>query len=352
MVIRPVKLGDLDDLLELAGMAGFGLTTLPKDRELLRKRIVKSQRSFENLGDEPGGENCLFVMEDRETGKIVGTCGIVSKVGGFEPFYAYRVETSVHQSADLGVRKEIRTLHLVAEHNGPAEICSLFLSPAYRKDGNGRLLSLSRFLFMAEHPQAFDPLVIAEMRGVIDDAGRSPFWDALGKHFFEVELPKADYLSIINKRFIADLMPKHPIYIPLLPPEAQKVIGQVHQQTLPALKLLEGEGFHLNGHVDIFEGGPVVICPLARIRSVRDSRAATVGEVTDRPVESEWHIIANTRADYRAVQDKIETAADGGVRLSRRVATMLEVAVGDTVRYVPSKPPPVRPEPDEGLTSL
>jgi arginine N-succinyltransferase len=40
-VIRPVALQDLDQLLHLATLTGFGLTTLPKDRELLRKRIVK-----------------------------------------------------------------------------------------------------------------------------------------------------------------------------------------------------------------------------------------------------------------------------------------------------------------------
>ena len=117
----------------------------------------------------------------------------------------------------LNVRKDVRTLTLVEEHNGPCEIGSLFLHPDYRRDGNGRLLSLSRFLFMAEHRQRFEPQVIAEMRGVIDDQGRSPFWDAVGKHFFEIDFPKADYLSMVNKKFIADLMPRHPLYVPLLP---------------------------------------------------------------------------------------------------------------------------------------
>src|SRR5438105_11370464 len=106
VIIRPVASADLDPLVELTNFTGYGLTTLPRDREFLRKRIDKSRRSFAGMGETPGGESYLFVMEDREPGsdparpgRIIGTSGVISKVGGFEPFYAYRVETSVHESA-------------------------------------------------------------------------------------------------------------------------------------------------------------------------------------------------------------------------------------------------------------
>ena len=92
ILIRPVMASDLEPLLELAGAAGVGLTTLPKDRDLLKRRIQKSVRSMEQIPDRPGGETYLFVMEDTATRTIVGASGIVSKVGGFEPFYAYRLE--------------------------------------------------------------------------------------------------------------------------------------------------------------------------------------------------------------------------------------------------------------------
>src|SRR5687768_3400263 len=129
-VMRPVTPDDLDQLLELTSLTGFGLTTLPHDRDLLRRRIRASERGFEQVDDaSPKGETYLFVMEDLKTGKIVGTSGIVSKVGGFDPFYAYKIESSVIQSEMLNVRKEVKTLHLVLEHNGPCEIGSLFLHP-------------------------------------------------------------------------------------------------------------------------------------------------------------------------------------------------------------------------------
>jgi len=335
LVIRPVTMDDLDALMELATLTGFGLTTLPKDRDFLTKRITKSLRSFRDMGDQPAGECYLFVLEDPSVHKVVGTCGIVSKVGGFEPFYVYRIERAIYESAYLGIAKEIPLLHLVSEHNGPCEIGSLFLSPEYRKDGNGRLLSLSRFLFMAQWPQCFDPMVIAEMRGVIDEQGRSAFWDALGRHFFDIEFPKADYLSLINKRFIADLMPKHPIYIPLLPAEAQAVIGQPHGQTRPALRILQAEGFKINGMVDIFEAGPVVTCPLNEIRTVRESRPAPIARVIeDAQINGPSCIISNTRQEFRACRCAVEMDNQGAV-IGKQCAEALQVSIGDQLRFAP-----------------
>ncbi|MFH0822318.1 MAG: arginine N-succinyltransferase, partial [Pseudomonadota bacterium] len=220
VVIRPVRRSDLDHLLDLADLAGFGLTSLPKDREILIRRVAQSEAAFQFPPFRPGGELYMFVMEELEEEKVVGTSCIVSKVGGFEPFYAYRIEDCVHESKTLGIRKEVGILHLVSQHSGPCEIGGLFLAPGRRKHGNGRLLSLFRFLFMTEYAERFEPLVIAEMRGVVDLEGRSPFWEALGRHFFDMDFPKADYLSVKDKRFIADLMPKCPIYISLLPEAA------------------------------------------------------------------------------------------------------------------------------------
>jgi arginine N-succinyltransferase len=340
LVIRPITLADLPALEALSQLTGFGLTTLPRDTSLLRRKIRASERGFEKLSDDdrPRGESYLFVLEELSTGRIAGTSGIVAKVGGFEPNYSYRIETAVHESKMLKVRKEIQVLHLAEEHDGPCEVGSLFLSPAFRKGGTGRLLSLCRFLFMAQFPEYFDPEVIAEMRGVVDSQGHSPLWDALGRHFFDIDYPTADYLSAVNKRFIADLMPKHPIYIPLLPPDAQAVIGKVHEQTEPAMRMLENEGFSRYGHVDIFEGGPVVRCSLASIRSVRESVSAPVAEITDSTIESEQFVISNARQDFRACLGTLQRLSDGGVRLHIQQAMALRLRIGDNVRFVAARP--------------
>jgi arginine N-succinyltransferase len=331
-------LNDLDRLLELAKLTSFGLTTLPQDRALLEKRVKGSLRSFQNLDDsEPGGESYLFVIENTQTRQADGTCGLVSKVGGFEPFYLYRIETSVHDSRMLNVRKEIQVLHLEEDHNGPCEIGSLFLHPDARQGGNGRVLSLSRFLFMAEYPQLFDPEVLAEMRGVIDEQGRSPFWDALGKHFFDLEFPKADYLSIVNKEFIGDLMPRYPIYIPLLPAEAQAVIGEVHELTRPARRLLESEGFAYQNCVDIFEAGPMLHCHRDSIRSVRESRVGTIVAIHDRIPDDREYLISSRAQGFRACRGGL-AVTDSGLEINAATALGLKVTIGDPIRHVLLKP--------------
>jgi arginine N-succinyltransferase len=318
---------------------------LPRDAELLEERIAESLASFDRTSRRPKGETYLFVMEDSEAAKIVGTCGIVSKVGGFEPFYAYKIESERFRSEMLNVDKQVQTLHLVMDHNGPCEIGSLFLSPECRKNGSGRLLSLSRFVFMAMHRQRFDPMVIAEMRGVIDDRGQSAFWDAVGKHFFEIDFPKADYLSMVNKKFIADLMPKHPIYTAILPPAAQAVIGAVHDDTRPALRMLQDEGFVLSGMVDIFEAGPVVQCARDAIRTVRQCATAEVAEIVDeadapRPARggASRHVIAAAGKAFRACGGEVEAAGAGAVRISGPTARALGVRVGDKVAYAALRP--------------
>ena len=339
LVIRPVGSDDIDHLLELSRHATFGLTTLPKNRKLLERRINDSLRAFEKVeGEQPRGESYLFVMHDTYTGKVIGTAGVVSKVGGFLPFYAYRIETTPHESKMLNIRKEIPTLHLVVEHNGPCEIGSLFLHPDYRKGGNGRILSLVRFLFIAEYPEFFDPEVIAELRGVIDEQGRSAFWDAIGKHFFDLELPKADYLSIVNKEFIGDLMPRHSIYIPLLPKEAQEVIGEVHYYTKPALKILQAEGFRFNNMVDIFEAGPVISCPRDEIRTVHESVKAPVAQITNEPIDSPRYVVSNARLEFRACQCNLAFDGHCGVILAPPVAEALNTDIGDNVRYATLRP--------------
>ncbi|MGH7176253.1 MAG: arginine N-succinyltransferase [Tepidisphaeraceae bacterium] len=331
--IRPVNISDLDQLEELAGLAGAGLTTLPKDRDLLSRRIAKSTRSFENLPDRPGGESYLFVMEDPDANRIVGACGIVSKVGGFQPFYAYKIETSLFESHVIKVRKEVPILTLYEEHDGPCEIGSLFLHPVWRKENNGRMLQLVRFLFIAEHPEAFEPTVVSEIRGVLDEKGHSPFWNALGQHFFDIDFTEADRLSIVNKRFIADLMPDHPIYIPLLPADAQDVIGKPHPESIPAVKNLSAEGFQFSGMVDIFDAGPVMNCPRDEIRTVRESRRGRVVSISDQPFEALVYMMGTTTGDFRSCKGPVQVKGDELV-IPSDCAKVLKVRVGDSLRFV------------------
>ncbi|HEX3358032.1 MAG TPA: arginine N-succinyltransferase [Tepidisphaeraceae bacterium] len=333
VIVRPVHLADLDNLEALAALTGIGLTTLPKDREYLTKRIRNSERAFQSIPDKPAGESYLFVMEDLATHAIIGACGIVSKVGGFEPFYSYSIEKTHFHSDVIGVNKEVPILKLHEEHDGPAEIGSLFLHPDFRHDGNGRLLQLVRFLFIAEHPDAFEQTIVSEIRGVSDDNGRSPFWDAIGLHFFDIDFRRADYLSIVNKHFIADLMPDHPIYIPLLPKEAQNVIGVPHEQSKSAVKNLQLEGFTFANEVDIFDAGPVVQCPRDQIRTIRQSQRAIISEIVGK-IESPRFMIARSAGEFRACQGQLDITPTG-VRITKEIGDALKIKAGESIRFSP-----------------
>lgn len=345
VVIRPVSAADVDQLLELANLAGVGLTTLPKDRDLLKKRVANSMRSFEKNVDRPGGESYLFVMEDVDSKKVIGACGIVSKVGGFQPFYGYRLETAVFESKQINVRKEVPMLMLHEEHDGPCEIGSLFLHQAYRKDGNGRLLQLVRFLFIAEHADWFESTVVSEIRGVTDAEGHSPFWNAIGAHFFGIDFAAADRLSVVNKKFIADLMPDHPIYIPLLPYSAQQTIGKPHPESAPAVKNLSAEGFAFANMVDIFDAGPVLSAPRDEIRTVKESRKARIAAIVPGPIGSSTYMICNTAGDesFRACKGQIDTSGADGIRITEAAANALNVKMGDELRFVVMQAPGASP---------
>lgn len=336
LIIRAISENDLEAIYALATQTAVGLTTLPADREILRQRCEESRHSFARVPQKPGDQQFLFVLEDLTNKLIVGTSAIVAKVGGYEPFYTYRVETTVKESKTLNVHKEIQFLQLVANHNGPSEIGTLFLHPEYRHSSNGRLLSLCRFLFMAQYPDSFEAEVVAELRGRVDTDGRAVFWEALGRHFFDVDYAVADQMVMKDKSFIADLMPRHPIYIPLLPKAAQEVIGEVHEHTIPARVLLEKEGFTFKQEVDIFEAGPLWGCAVADVRTVRESRVQTVSEIADAAIESKEFMVASvaTPPQFRVCVSTLRINAQG-VALPRETATALGVSVGDPVRYVP-----------------
>jgi arginine N-succinyltransferase len=336
-VIRPVRPDDLDALLNLAQAAGVGLTTLPADRELLEQRIHDAAHAFRPTVRKPGGDAYLFVLEDLLTGAVHGCCGIVARVGGFEPFYTYDVRTTLRQSEALGVHKRIEALHLEAHHKGPSEIGTLFVHPDARGKGIGRLVSLSRFVFMAGFPGRFAKETIAEVRGVLDDAGQSPFWNAIGRHFFEMDFAQADARSAADKGFIADLMPQHPIYLPMLPPAARAAVGEVHRNARPAKRLLEQEGFEFGGQVDIFDAGPLMRAQTSEIRSVEHSATAELVDVMPPVNEPGLFIISNERLDFRATLGALDLRPGGGIALPRDVVLALGLRLGDRVRYVPAR---------------
>lgn len=335
LVIRPIQESDYPALLACAEESGHGFTSLPVDEELLRSRIAHSVQSFASNATKPGDEGYLMVAEDTQTGEIAGTTGIEAAVGLTTPFYTYHINTQVHHSSKLDIHNAVKLLVFGNNYTGTTELCTLFLREKFRQGNNGKLLSKSRFLMLAQFADKFSDNIFAEMRGVSDKDGNSPFWQWLQTHFFSIDFTEAVHLvGTGQKRFIAELMPKYPIYINLLSEEARAVIGQVHEQTRPALRLLENEGFSCRDHVDIFDAGPTVECKREHIHSVKNSFTAQV--VIDNHSSAQDYLLSNTDfQNFRATIAKVAIdKAQNRAIISDEVAKALQLKANDTVRLV------------------
>jgi arginine N-succinyltransferase len=332
MIVRPVRVTDLPALMDLVQQAGPGFTTLPANEERLAHRVRWAQRTFAEQVERADADY-LFVLEDDDQ-QVVGISALAGAVGLREPWYNYRVGLTVSSSPDLGIQRQIPTLFLNNEMTGQSEICSLFLRHDQRHGSNGRLLSLARLLFVAEFPHLFGDKLIAELRGSADEHGCSPFWDSLGRHFFKMDFSHADHLSGLgSKSFIAELMPRQPLYTCLLTEQAQAVIGKAHPNTEPALKILCAEGFAHQGYIDIFDAGPVIEAPIAKIRTVRDSQPLLLAISTPDEQAPVW-LIHNRRLENCRITAAQARRVGNSLIVDRLTAKRLQLQPGDSVRAV------------------
>ncbi|MBJ9703544.1 arginine N-succinyltransferase [Acinetobacter calcoaceticus] len=336
MIIRYIEPKDVNDLYLLAQKAGFGLTSLQPNIEKLAARIERACRTV--AGELPKADQVyLFVLEDTELNKVVGVCGIEVALGLKEPWYNFHVGTQVHASEPLSVYKALPTLYLSNDHTNCSELCTLFLDPDYRLNKNGKFLSKVRFLFLSAFRQYFEETIVAEMRGYSDANGQSPFWNAVGHKFFDIEFTKADYLSGVGqKAFIAELMPRHPLYVDMLPDDAKAAIGIVHPNTQPAYNLLLEEGLRYKGYVDIFDGGATLQADIENLRAIKESQSVVIQieQPENIAVGDEPYIVANDDYEnYRAILVYSKPYKEE-LQLTKKQAEQLNAESGCLVRVL------------------
>ena len=333
LLIRPLTFTDLQSLERLAVISGGSMTTLPANRDHLNELINRTRQSLRKEVTQYSDESYHFALEDQNNGEIVGVCGIDANVGMSTPFYSYRIDEVVHASNELQIHNRIPALHLCQDYTGSARLCTLFLDIAHRTTENLHLLSRSRMLFIAQHPKRFADKLIAELQGVTDNKNHSPFWECLGRHFFNMDFNKANYLTGINaKGFIADLMPHYPVYVPLLSDEAQASLGQPRPDMIDVKNLLEDEGFNYRRYVDIFDAGPTLEARTQDIRSVAQSKKAII-KISDLPHENLVNVlISNTeRENFRCVMTKLNHQQP---EITTELASLLHLSNGDSVRII------------------
>lgn len=334
IIIRPITRKDQDIFAEFSFESLLGMTNLPRDRQRLLDKIVHSETSLLQQIEQPGNEEYYFVLEDLTTKRIGGTCGILAQSA--QSFtHCYRIETIQKHSRYISVPKEIKVLKVVPNSPHSSEVCALYLQPTFRHSGQGRLLSLSRFLFIATHRQRFKKKIVAELRGYIDHRQISPFWEAIGRHFCDLSF--VELMAQVDQvhHFITDIIPQYPIYIDLLPKEAQEVIGKTHDSTKPAYQMLLQENFTFAQEVDLFEGGPILSANTSDIRTIKKSAVIQVNLTPDALIGETEYILANeSLVDFRACFGKLQIISKTEAFINEEVADALMVKKGDRVRYV------------------
>ena len=327
--VRPAGAGDFAAVYEMAKLTGGGFTNLPADKGTLVQKIGRSDECFAREEDEQRGDLYLFMLEDPARGVIRGTCQVFGAVGLDRPFYSYRMSTLTQHSQELGKTFRNETLNLSTDLEGSSEVGGLFLHPHERAGGLGLLLARSRYLFIRAHRQRFGDLVLAELRGVMDESGNSPFWDALAGRFFGLDFPGADAFNAVHgTQFIADLMPKTPIYIAMLPDTARAVLGHPHPNGRAALRMLEGEGFKFDRYIDIFDGGPTVTASTDMIHTIRTAQDLTVAAIE----EGGTHQViasAGRLKTFAACYASIRRQDDDEAVIDPLAAGLLGIGVGD-----------------------
>ena len=331
--VRPAQQRDIDDLMALSRKAGIGMTTVPKTERVMSHRIYLSQEAFARTTPLEKGETFFLVLEDDE--RVIGMSCIFTRLGAERPFYSYRLSHLSNHSPELDLRTETDVLHLVNDFHGYTEIGTLFVDPDYRKSGIGRFLSFSRFMLMAANPGRFGDRIMAEIRGWTDAENSFPFWHHVSQKFFHMDFVEADRRSTHDFRFIADLMPKYPIYTVLLHEEAQKIIGKPHDTSRTAMALLESQGFRYNNLVDIFDGGPSVSADIEQIKAIQEAhlRMAGMGE----PPQGKQKVLVAKQSltDFACIQTISDTPHGKDITLTAGMMEELGINEGEAVLVSP-----------------
>ncbi len=331
-VARVARRDDLEALYRLACTGGDGLTNLPPDRGALAAKLTASEQALVSASSREQGAAILFIVE--LDGQVVATSCVFPRVGADWPFYSYRLTRQVSRSLSVGRRKGQILLNLVNDFDGECEVGGLFVDPECRGHSVGKLAARARYMFIASHRDWFGRKVIAELRGYQDANGKSPVWDAIGRHFYEMEFSEADRTGALSgNQFIADLGPRYPLYVSMLTMAAQEALGQPHNEGRPALQMLLDEGFIAGEYVDIFDGGPTLVADIDQVRSIARCHASVVQSINQPGDDAVRSFVAfGTGPDFRVTQGLV--TGEGGIEPS--LASGLGLKIGDTFLCIPT----------------
>ena len=333
-IVRPVEATDIPALEALAAVVTPGVHTLPRTRATIERAVEHSIASFKAQPDMPTEESYFFVLESTDR-SVAGTAAISATAGSSGTFFAFRNDVLNQVSRDLNISHNVHALTLCSDLTSCSQLSSFYLRNRRGAGDEAALLSRARLLFAAVAPQRFSEKFFASMSGITDANGRSPFWDALGRKFFQMDFLEAERMieGARNRTLIVELMPHYPVYVPLLPGEAQAAMGQVHAEGELPFQILSDEGFEPDEYIDIFDGGPILQAHKNVLRSFSQStvRKVVEREKSDGPLAT--FLVATLREErFRAIATNC-TAPElsDSAAIDDAAMRVLDVTAGDSV---------------------
>lgn len=335
-VVRPVELTDIDALEALAAATMPGVHTLPRTRDKIAASIERSIASFAAHVDIPSEESYLFVLENQASGEIAGTAAIFASAGSNGTYFSFRNDVIQQVSRDLNISHSVHALTLCSELTAYSQLSGFYVANRDSAGVEAGLLSRARLLFAVLAPHRFGDRFFVPLAGVTDKNGQSPFWEALGRKFFKMDFLDAEKVigGARNRTLIVELMPHYPVYVPLLPGDAQAAMGQIHGDGELAFNLLTEEGFEADDYVDIFDGGPILQAHKNSLRSFTGSmvRRAELAEGESTDPQVNYAVAASNEQNFRAIVVACPSAETGlTVSLPQSALDALMVAPGDNV---------------------
>ncbi len=343
IILREIQEKDIDALERFAQIPGF--INLQNDRDALIDKIKRSQKAFSSEISNKDDGKYLFIAEDTESGKVLGTSMIASQHGTVEsPHFYFQVGSEERYSNSISTGFIHGTLELVHDTNGPSEIGGLVLDPDHRNTPErvGRQISFVRFLFLGLHKNLFRKKLLAELLPPLNKKGQSPLWEAIGRRFTNMDYWEADQLCQKDKGFIFSLFPSGKVYTTFLSAEARNAIGKVGKETEPVVHMLNKIGFKYKNQVDPFDGGPHLWADVEDLLPVKNIAHAKYQRPLSETARLDFQggLLCKARqapGTFRAVSVSA-VISQGRLELAEKaveIEKLLSLSPGDEVEFMP-----------------
>lgn len=209
-----------------------------------------------------------------------GCVRIRRNIGLDTPRYWYHLGCVVHAAPELGLFHRQRTLLLGNDHTGATELADIAIDREAMSSAQqtalwqllvrGALHLLQREQRHGTEQAALDRKIIVALPGLRTAQNLSPFWQGLGRHFYPGDVASA--LARFGSQWfthVAALLPRHPVVVSLLDPEAQSAIGGVPADASGLQAAVELAGLRAGQHVTLYDAGPVYEAHLTLLPSAQ-----------------------------------------------------------------------------------